>query len=63
MKNPTIDAGSCVLCEVCTSVCPSVFVLNDLLGFIEIVEMAEYPEEAVEQAIQNCPKDCIFWEE
>ncbi|MBF0451609.1 MAG: ferredoxin [Candidatus Magnetomorum sp.] len=52
----------CILCEVCQEVCPDVFLLNDL-GFIEVVEMSEYPEDDVNQAIQNCPKDCIDWME
>jgi len=62
MKIPVIEASNCVLCEVCTTVCPSVFQLNDL-GFIEIIEMVQYPENEVDEAIQNCPKDCIFWDE
>ena len=60
MKIPVIEASNCILCEVCRDVCPDVFRLNDL-GFIEIVDMNEYPEDDVDQAIQNCPKDCIFW--
>jgi len=62
MKIPVIEASNCVRCEVCTTVCPSVFQLNDL-GFVEIIEMKHYPIDEVDQAIQNCPKDCIFWDE
>jgi hypothetical protein len=52
MKIPVIEASNCILCEVCRDVCPDVFRLNDL-GFIEIVDMNEYPEDDVDQAIQN----------
>jgi ferredoxin len=62
MRIPEIEASNCVLCEVCTTACPSVFKLNDL-GFIEIVEMNQYPENDIDLAIQNCPKDCIYWTE
>jgi len=62
MKIPVIEASNCVLCEVCTTACPSVFQINDL-GFVAITEMPQYPEDEVDQAIQNCPKDCIFWDE
>ena len=27
------------------------------------VDLEEYPEEEVEEAIKNCPCDCIAWEE
>jgi len=62
MKTPVIEASQCILCEVCTTVCPSVFQFNDL-GYVEIIEMAHYPQDDVNQAIQNCPKDCIYWSE
>jgi ferredoxin len=62
MKIPVIEASDCILCEVCTSVCPSVFHMNDL-GFVDILELPKYPEIEVNNAIQNCPKDCIYWDE
>ncbi len=53
--------SECILCEVCTSVCPQVFKINDV-GFIEVSDLEEYPEEAVNEAIKNCPQRCIDWE-
>ena len=61
MKVPVIDLGECVDCEACLDLCPSVFRRNDT-GYIEVVDLEEYPEEAVEEAIKNCPADCIAWE-
>lgn len=62
MKKPFINLSDCIICEVCTAVCPSVFKLNDA-GFIEVADLAEYPFGDVEEAIKNCPGDCISWEE
>jgi ferredoxin len=62
MKIPVIDLGECVDCDACIEVCPAVFRRNDA-GFIEVVELQEYPKEEVEEAVKNCPADCIVWEE
>ncbi|MEE4608544.1 MAG: ferredoxin [Desulfobacteraceae bacterium] len=59
---PVVDLGACSLCEGCIAVCPSVFRLNDA-GFIEVVELDDYPQDEVNEAIKNCPEDCIEWEE
>jgi len=62
MKIPSIDLSECTDCEVCIELCPTIFRRNDA-GYIEVVELSEYPEEEVEEAIMNCPVDCITWEE
>lgn len=62
MKKVYIELSECILCEVCTEVCPSVFKLNEA-GFIEVVEVSEDDETAVEEAIKYCPADCIHWDE
>ena len=62
MKIPVIDLGECVDCDVCIEVCPAVFRRNDA-GYIEVIELPEYLEEELEEAIKNCPADCITWKE
>ena len=62
MKRPAVELSDCTLCEVCTDVCPTVFKFNDA-GFVEVVTLEAYPEDEVDEAIKNCPKDCIYWEE
>jgi len=42
--------------------CPTVFRLNDA-GYIEVIDLPEYPVEEVEECIKNCPADCITWKE
>ncbi len=61
-KRPAVDHGECNLCEGCITVCPSVFFMNEL-GFVDVVNMEEYPEAEVDEAIMMCPEDCISWEE
>lgn len=29
---------------------------------MEVIERAEYPDDLVDEAIKNCPEDCIDWE-
>jgi len=31
--------------------------------FVEVVEKECYPEAEVDDAIKNCPQDCIHWED
>ena len=62
MKRPDIDIGACTLCMGCTEICPTVFRANDA-GYIEIVELAAYPEKDVDEAIMFCPEDCTTWVE
>ncbi len=59
---PTIDLGACVDCEACVELCPDVFRKNEA-GYIEVVDLEKYPEERVQEAIADCPADCISWME
>ena len=59
---PVIDISECSDCESCVELCPSVFRINEETGIIEAVELSQYPEEEIREAISCCPKDCITWE-
>ncbi len=61
-KIPTLDMSECVDCEACITLCPEVFRRNDA-GYIEVVDLKEYPEDRVQEAIADCPADCIAWAE
>ena len=61
MKIPVVELSECIVCGVCAEVAPVVFRLNDA-GYIEVAELAIYPEPEVEEAIKNCPADCIYWD-
>lgn len=60
MKEPVIELDQCILCEVCVEICPEAFTMNDL-GYIEVVELKEYPDESLAEAVKNCPADCIIY--
>ena len=62
MKIPVIDLAECIDCDACIEACPSVFRRNDA-GYMGVLELPEYPKEEVDEAIKNCPADCIAWEE
>jgi ferredoxin len=62
-KIPVIDMRECTDCESCLELCPHVFKKNKETGAIEVVDLDEYPEEEVEEAMRMCPADCITWEE
>ena len=62
MRKPTVELSLCTVCLGCVDVCPEVFRLNEA-GFIEVVDLPEYPELSVDEAIKYCPEDCIYWEE
>jgi ferredoxin len=44
-------------------VAPEVFRKNEETGLMEVIELPAYSEEDVDEAIKNCPEDCIYWEE
>jgi len=61
MKIPVVDLSQCNLCEICVEVAPAVFRISDA-GFVMVVDLPTYPEDDVDEAIKNCPADCIYWE-
>jgi len=62
MKRPVVELSDCIRCEVCRECCPTVFRMNDS-GFIEVADLSDYPADEVNEAIKNCPADCIGWED
>ena len=60
---PVLDLIRCSDCEACLDLCPEVFHRNPETGRIEAEDLSKYPEEAVQQAMAYCPKDCIDWED
>ena len=62
MKRVVVDIGACTVCMGCVELCPQVFRLNEDTGYIEVIDLDEYPEDLVNEAIKYCPQDCIEWE-
>jgi ferredoxin len=61
-KIPSIDLGKCSECQGCIAVAPTIFAYNASIGLMVVLEMDYYPPDLVEEAIKNCPEDCITWE-
>jgi len=62
MKIPVVDMGTCTHCLGCIEMCPSAFRLDDDERYIEVIDLSEYPEDDVNEAIKYCPVDAIWWE-
>ncbi|MCF6290976.1 MAG: ferredoxin [Desulfobacterales bacterium] len=63
MRKPEIDLGVCTECDGCIASCPAVFQRNEAVGYIEVIELDHYPVDEVNDAIRDCPVDCIAWVE
>ncbi len=63
-KSVYIDIGLCIECGGCVSIAPGIFRFNDHVGIMEVIDSLEKENvELVEEAMKNCPKKCIFWED
>ncbi len=58
---PVIDRRYCSRCQGCVDSVPEVFFVDDSSGLVSVVDRPDYPP-AVDEAIKNCPRDCISWE-
>lgn len=61
-KIPSIDIGRCNECKGCVEIAPEVFHYNASTGMMEVIDRDDYPEDRVNEAIKDCPEDCISWE-
>lgn len=60
VTEPEVELSDCIRCGVCEEACPEVFVIRDA-GYVQVIELEEYPKNCVDEAIKNCPADCISW--
>ena len=67
---PAVDRDCCIGCEVCAQICPEVFRMeegdddhghgHDHKSVVHNPTGA--PEAKIEEAMDNCPAACIYWE-
>jgi ferredoxin len=68
---PVVDPDCCIGCEVCVQLCPEVFRMDgdddhdhdhghDHKSIVHSPTGA--PEAKIEEAMDNCPSACIYWE-
>jgi ferredoxin len=58
---PKILEEDCIACGNCQEVCPEVFRLNENLGHSEVINPQGAPEEKIQEALDQCPAQCIHW--
>lgn len=68
-RTPVVDQDACIGCEVCTQICPEVFRMEEGDGGDHhdhkstVYNPTGAPEEKIEEAMNNCPVACIYWED
>ncbi len=60
---PVIMAEECIACGNCGQVCPEVFRLNESLGHSEVINPYGASEDKIQEALDQCPVQCIHWQE
>lgn len=60
-KRAVIDTDECIGCESCVELCPEVFEFDEEeeKAYVSVPEGGD--EECIEEAITNCPVECIHW--
>lgn len=70
---PVVDQDQCISCEVCTQICPEVFRMEgdheqghdhahgEHKSFV--YDPTGAAESKIEEAMDNCPAACIYWQD
>ncbi len=53
----------CQGCGLCEDICPEVFRLGEDKEVAEVIRPEGGPEDLIQEAIESCPAECIYWEE
>ncbi|MBT8364964.1 MAG: ferredoxin [Deltaproteobacteria bacterium] len=61
-KKVVIDADECIGCESCVELCSEVFTFNEEEEKAEVIMAEGGPEDCIEEAMDTCPVECIYWE-
>jgi ferredoxin len=59
---PYVDEDACISCGLCVDSVPEVFRLTrDNLA--EVYDPAGASEQKIQEAVDGCPVNCIYWQE
>ncbi|MCP4136179.1 MAG: ferredoxin [bacterium] len=59
-KELYIDPGECTGCEYCIDALPGVFRINSE-GISEVHNSTGAGEDEIQEVIEGCPAECIYW--
>ncbi len=59
---PYVDQDACISCGLCVDTAPEVFRLTDD-NMAEVYDPAGAPEQKIQEAIDGCPVNCIYWQD
>ncbi len=62
-KVVAIETDECIGCESCVELCPDVFAFDEEEEKARVQLPEGGNEECIEEAIANCPVECIHWAE
>lgn len=62
-KKVEIDKEECLGCESCVELCPEVFEMVEDEEKAVVILPEGGDEACIEEAIETCPAECIFWDE
>ncbi len=60
-RKPFVDQDVCISCRLCVEAVPEVFRMNED-GLAEVYDPFGAPESRIQEAIDGCPVNCIYWE-
>ncbi len=62
-KQVIIEQEECIGCESCVEICPEVFGFDEAEEKAYVIDSQGASEEKIQEAMDSCPVECIYWEE
>jgi ferredoxin len=57
-----IDEAECIADGSCADICPGCFSLEEGMETAKVISF-DCEEDLIEEAMENCPAQCIYWED
>lgn len=62
VRSVSVDEKECIGCGLCAEIAPEVFQLNEE-GVAEVIASYSELPDSIQEAIDECPVECIHWQE
>lgn len=56
-----LDRESCIGCGACADLCPEVFEMDEKGRKARVIIFEAAGQSCIQEAIEICPVQCIFW--